>query len=163
MNKIKYFSLAILVSLSATAFAASEEEEEIPDLKKADACFRIVDDGIRLSSELAVEQKPLKQKEDSLLAWKRRIEKETKAVDNEPGSRLNRLNADIQKYRKADAAFKADQASFDKKMAQHSENKAQNVKLSCSKTKFSEDAVEQICTISKKYPRSCAEALKNEK
>ena len=163
MYKFKLLTLAVLISMSATSFAASEEEEEIPDLKKADACFRIVDDGIKLSAELGVEQKPLKQKEERLTIWKRKIDKETKAVDDEPGARLNRLNADIQKYKKAEAEYKADEAVFTKKMAQLNDNKAQNVKNSCSKTKFSEDAVEQICTISKKYPRSCAEALKNEK
>jgi hypothetical protein len=66
MNKFKLLSLALLISMSATSFAASEEEEEIPDLKKADACFRIVDDGIKLSSEISNEQKPLKQKEENL-------------------------------------------------------------------------------------------------
>lgn len=158
----KLLTLAILISVSANSFAANEEDE-ISDLKKADACFRIVDEGMKLTSDVAVEQKILKQKRDSLSLWKSKIDKEIKAVGNESGTRLNRLNSDIKKYSKADAEFKEIQLALSKKIAQFNENKARNVKNLCSKTKFSEDAIEQICTIGKKYPYSCSKALEKEK
>ena len=54
-HKFKLLTLAIFISVSANSFAANEEDE-ISDLKKADACFRIVDEGIKLTSEVSVEQ-----------------------------------------------------------------------------------------------------------
>lgn len=159
MYKFKTLTLLILFSISTNSFSLSEEDE-IPDLKKADICFQIANDKIKLTPEINREQKLLKQKEKKLWLWKQKINKETKAIDVEAGKQLNSLNKEIKSYNKIENNFQLEKNSLNEKIAKLIKNDSVSLQLSCTNTIFSEESIEKICIIDKKYALACSIELK---
>lgn len=158
----RYLTLALL---SSFCFSVAHAEDEIEDLSRAKNCFSLEADEAKVNEEINNLNNQIIQKQNENNAWKKQLDKDLKAMNSQDKideSVSQKWIAENRRYQETvEKPIKAWKKEIYLKDEQLSTIHASRQKQNCS-GHFSEEAVEKICIIDKKFPLSCNRLLNGE-